>query len=1165
MKILKIVLTNLNSLRGTHVVDFEAEPLASGGLFAITGPTGAGKTTLLDAMTLALYGHAARYGTDAKPEDMMSRHTGECSAEVTFQVARGKYRAEWRLKRARGKADGNMQGAKRYLYDADGAVLAQSLTEVKEKIELLVGLNYERFLRSVLLAQGDFALFLKAKPKERAEILESLTGTVIYSELGTLAFEEERRRTHELNIQKEALGQTVLLTEEERAEKTQEIETQSAIQKTQQAELKTLNDKLAQSNDLVKALKGEQESLEAQAALLEKRKTHEPDLQKLELHRATLPFTADLSAVISAESTFAEQQEELKQAEADQTAAQNEWLRGLVTAKEFSRRLLAEAESNVEHWKQEQNNFETKKKELEAWLQKEKQDATLVSGFPGISTQLGHLENHRAAHISLQNNLKNVNAEIISQLKKIEEFKENLEKAKQQLGAAGDQKALADTSLNNILNGKTKNVYDEELEDLRILERGLDQLASKAELVAKQQKTIAAQRHELDGIQPQIEEAAQKEKLAIAAKTEAEKNRDLRQDHLDKTRLIASLEDHRADLKEGEECPLCGATEHPLITGEITLTAMSVLEEELARAKVTLKEKEDEWHGIEKTLAALQSSQEQLTKTLADTERNFASAQAEVQKIADSYKLKDADAKSINEAKEAQAAKTEELKQHLLKINVAMDEVSIQEKALSEAAHQVEIDSAKLASGNEALDRLQETQKTISHDIENAQRRIDEVSTGLSALLKPYQVSLPEHGFEKNCQNELSTRSTEYQKQKAQYDKTSSDLEKAGAQLEKCGGELTNLQSKSTPIIQEAGEHAKEIQETGIKENQQLLATWQKMEDAERSLQQLQTIVARTETTRKNRLDAKAGSERKFETLTAALTERVERSDFATINELRMSQLAEDVVQQLEELKKNLQSEEDQLKGALDQCRKEIQELRATKAAEGEEALVLKARQAELQKVAADLSEQIGAIKMALKQDEEARKTHAAKLVEIEEMEKRLHVWRQLQELIGSRDGKKFSLYAQGISLEVLVHHANEHMRRLTKRYSMRRCNTEDLDLEIVDHDQAEAGRPMASLSGGESFITSLALALGLASMAGKKTQIDSLFVDEGFGSLDADSLDLAISALESLRANSKTIGVISHVDLLKERIAVQIAVRKQSGGVSTLSVIPPVANAMAN
>src|SRR6266568_446722 len=168
MKILRIKLRNLNSLRGDHEVNFEAEPLAGAGLFAITGPTGAGKSTLLDAITLALYGQAARYGEIPSPEDMMSRHCGECMAEVKFQVPLGTYRAEWQLHRAREKAEGRVGRPKRYVYDSMGQPIAQNVRETEALVEKLVGLDYRRFLRSALLAQGEFSQFLKANPNERA-------------------------------------------------------------------------------------------------------------------------------------------------------------------------------------------------------------------------------------------------------------------------------------------------------------------------------------------------------------------------------------------------------------------------------------------------------------------------------------------------------------------------------------------------------------------------------------------------------------------------------------------------------------------------------------------------------------------------------------------------------------------------------------------------------------------------------------------------------------------------------------------------------------------------------------------------------------------------------------------------------------------------------------
>ena len=154
MRILRISLRNLNSLKGDHAIDFTEEPLLSSGLFAITGPTGAGKTTLLDALTLALYGKAARYGNETNPEHVMTRHTGESMAEVEFEVPAGRYRAVWQRHRARKQPEGTLQAPKRYVYDANGETLAQQINEATAKVEQLLGLDYDRFLRSALLAQG---------------------------------------------------------------------------------------------------------------------------------------------------------------------------------------------------------------------------------------------------------------------------------------------------------------------------------------------------------------------------------------------------------------------------------------------------------------------------------------------------------------------------------------------------------------------------------------------------------------------------------------------------------------------------------------------------------------------------------------------------------------------------------------------------------------------------------------------------------------------------------------------------------------------------------------------------------------------------------------------------------------------------------------------------
>ncbi len=276
---------------------------------------------------------------------------------------------------------------------------------------------------------------------------------------------------------------------------------------------------------------------------------------------------------------------------------------------------------------------------------------------------------------------------------------------------------------------------------------------------------------------------------------------------------------------------------------------------------------------------------------------------------------------------------------------------------------------------------------------------------------------------------------------------------------------------------------------------------------------------------------------------------------FGSITGAKSARMEPSAVARVERLADTLKTEQAQLRGALAQTRKTIADLRAEGTAEPADIPNLEARSGTLRQAKEAALGRLGALRHDLAQDTQNRANYARQAAVLQAEETRLVVWTRLQGLIGSYDGRKFRRFAQGISLDVLVRHANRHLTRLTDRYQIRRHAGEELDLEMEDLYQAGALRPTASLSGGESFLASLALALGLADLAGRNTRIDSLFIDEGFGSLDSDSLDVAISALESLRQDSKMVGVISHVPLLKERIATCIQVDKLAGGFSTLSV----------
>jgi len=249
-------------------------------------------------------------------------------------------------------------------------------------------------------------------------------------------------------------------------------------------------------------------------------------------------------------------------------------------------------------------------------------------------------------------------------------------------------------------------------------------------------------------------------------------------------------------------------------------------------------------------------------------------------------------------------------------------------------------------------------------------------------------------------------------------------------------------------------------------------------------------------------------------------------------------------------LERSLQESLALLKVKADDCSK--QQSNPAEIAEGDAMKLSVELQQQRQLAHSQKEEQV----ILLREDDKRIATGRLLQAELDSQRQRWEQWESLNELIGSKSGAKFRTFAQSLTLEALLAHSNRHLEDFARRYTLQRVPGSDLELQIIDRDMADDVRSVHSLSGGESFLVSLALALGLASLSSNKTQVESLFIDEGFGSLDPETLDIAIASLDTLQALGRKVGVISHVPILVERIGAKVVVEKQGGGRSRVDII---------
>lgn len=1101
MKFLRLEILNLASLdrKEGEIIDFEKGALGESNIFSIVGPTGSGKSTILDAICLALYNRAPRYpkkkgernqsieiyGTPDEGEktrlaptdcrNILTRGKKYGYSKLTFKANNGKiYRAEWSVKFQRVRYDDVLTA----LYE-----IKPSGDEIQadwNDLPTIIGLEYDQFLSTVLIAQGSFSKFISAKENERYELLEKLIGCEeLYANIAREIKQRKENATAEYSQiearcsayagdiigpdELEQLNKRIAeLDAEDRKVKAQLLKVSESL-KWFETEGK-YNENIA---NYTKAKDNAQKALDDAKALFD----------KLALHDSTLSATSKLKEIRDLEKTIRGLEKELSELE-PKIEDKNAEIKKAESELEELKKSAADAAKVLETQKPHINKARTIKGQLQA------AQATVADKQEAKNTAASAFEDAKKALDQNTTAIAKAKQDLEIVTKAYNDLKETVDRTEREYQQKVQDAAGAFITIEGLDPAKlqeAKSLADQKKNDIKYAIRIRTDIDSKQAALDKYRKE-----------QERLDKRNQEIQKELAKLSIEELTKEL--ETLNKSHTLMTSENwkqHRHDLEDGKPCPLCGATEHPYRDAK----------------------------ELETVTAGLQ------------------------QLIRDKQEF-------LNNQTKCQSTLTSELAQNKGKLE------GIDIPALTEqlAVHDMEWDKlhSKYPDWPTAVQELKE----LEPDIEAESKQAGEALAAYNKLVK-YNESAEKQlrnaeGVKNKADVSLNTeqsKTTTLQKQMEEKDKaltqanTAFDKAKAAVE-EKLSAIKAEIGDKDPDSFEQELNNAKTLAEKAV------TGLNNRISDLKIELQSFNTKKETTFQSKKNETDKLDEKRTKLTNWIADYNKK--KGTALTDADISMLLDATDDWEVIRECQNRLKELNTQALTTLSNEVNAHNKHQEGKPAETEDDL--KAKKAELE---TKNNNELIESQTRLERHKTAQTNLGALAGQKENAQLLKKEWDEIYEAIGT-DGKTLRKIAQCYTLRFLIEHANAEIKKFNSRYELQQVKN-SLGIRVIDHDRADDIRETTSLSGGETFIVSLGLALGLSSLSSKNISFENLFIDEGFGTLDPDALAVVIDSLAMLQSSQgKKVGVISHTNTMSERITTQIRIIKDgTSGSSHIEFYP--------